>query len=66
MAAISFGFDTANHHPHEQNKPLSRDKVRVICRLIGKDKAGGAGETAEVKDKAMKQFQNSANYSLYS
>lgn len=66
MAAISFGFDAAPHHQHEQNGPLSREEVQVSNGLITKDNADGSPEKAEVQNEAIKQLQNSVNYSMYS
>ena len=46
--------------------PLSRQEVQVSNRLIAKDNADGAREKAEVQNEAIKQLQNSVNYSMYS
>lgn len=66
MAAISFGFDTAPHHLHEQNRPLSREEAQVSNKLIAEDNADSAREKAEVQNEAIKKLQNSVNYSMYS
>lgn len=65
MAAISFGFDTTPHHLHGQNRPLSGEEVQVSNKLIAKDEADGTWEKAEVRHEAIKQLQNSVNYSVF-